>query len=847
MSVFLDTSNKRKLFFRTAILGIFAFLLLCGAAFFLGFSLHAANRPSISYEDAAERYHYYYSAANHKKIAFTIDDGPNPLAADIILDALEAENAPATFFYIGEKVLKYPNIARDAASRGFNIESHSFTHGWGSHGSYNRMAFELNASGYLIAQMTSTEPFLYRPPFLLGIGIDPTMNPYIPLPEDVLWSLELGYLPVGSDIDPRDWLAQSPEDVVEGFKKAIDTTQNGHIVLLHEDIFTAKAMPQMLAYLKQNGYKIVPLAELITPPRAIALPATLHFGDTDEETGGAVSKLQWFLYTQGYLDPYKLSGIYDGDTRASVADFQIAKGIVDPQNPVASILGVAGVDTRELISRISGVSAVASPAVLGASVLDEAISAVATSMRTLYIKAFPVLRNTLMVVILLALFLVVARTLGLIALFIMRRKLVPPLPLPRRGHDMPGISILVPAYNEQENIAATVESIASSLYPEREAIIIDDGSKDNTAQEVKGVILRYPNEAIQLIQVENGGKASALNTALTYAKHEIIVVLDADAVLENNALYYFARHFADPKVGAVAGKVCTTRRGGILDIFQRLEYAVGQNIDKTAFSTIGAVGIVPGPAGAWRRACIEEAGGFSTDTLVEDQDMTLTLLRQGKKIVYEPEVIAYTETPATLRNFLKQRFRWVYGTMQCFWKHKSVLRENPKSVMSLIVLPNVFVYNILLPFTYPFADSALVIGILFGEWKTLVLPFAIFTFFDLAYAYWGVWREKEPWKLMLAVPLQRIVYRQLLYITVIRGIVRAIEGTGASWNKFRKAGETRRFYFSNVSDPENVDFLPGAAESLPVAAAAGYGAFITEPIPMPNNVPQVYNNNNLQP
>jgi cellulose synthase/poly-beta-1,6-N-acetylglucosamine synthase-like glycosyltransferase len=109
--------------------------------------------------------------------------------------------------------------------------------------------------------------------------------------------------------------------------------------------------------------------------------------------------------------------------------------------------------------------------------------------------------------------------------------------------------------------------------------------------------------------------------------------------------------FENEEVGAVAGKVRTTGSSTLLDLFQTLEYAVGQNIDKRAFSSIGVVGVVPGPAGAWRKEVVLERGGFSTETLVEDQDMTLTVLRTGRKVIYERDAIAYTETPHTTQKF----------------------------------------------------------------------------------------------------------------------------------------------------------------------------------------------------
>ncbi len=213
------------------------------------------------------------------------------------------------------------------------------------------------------------------------------------------------------------------------------------------------------------------------------------------------------------------------------------------------------------------------------------------------------------------------------------------------------------------------------------------------------------------------------------------------------------------------------------------------------------MGVVPGPAGAWRRSTLLELGGFSTDTLVEDQDMTLTVLRSGRRVVYEEDAIAYTETPHNVKNFLKQRFRWVYGTMQCFWKHKGSYKEQDGTVMTLVVLPNIFIFNIALPLIYPFADSALLVGLFLGDFRSLILPFLLFTAFDLLYAFWGVWKEPNAWKLMLAVPLQRVVYRQLLYYSVMKGVIRAVEGTGSSWNKFAKMGETKRFFFTSIVVP----------------------------------------------
>lgn len=818
-SVFLDGSKRRKWIFRAGTFVCFAFLLAAFALFSFGLSFEAYSNKPITYDEAKEAYHYYYSAANNKKIALTFDDGPNPPASERIMDELSALGVPATFFYIGKSVLIRPDIAQEAARKGFDVQDHSFTHSQSVDSGYKRLALELNSTGYLLSQITEKDINIYRPPYLLGIGVDPTINPYLPLSPDMLWSLQLGYLPVGSDIDTRDWLAKTPQAVVDGLATALTNVPNGHIVLLHDDPNTAKAMPQVVAYLQEQGYSIVPLKELLTPPTVVNLPATLALGDSDKRTGGAVSKLQWFLYKQQYLDAYALSGVFDAPTRAALVNFQNNNHLLDPSDPDPATVGVAGPQTRNLIYSMTkgDVSpAVNAPAPSRADLWGTAVRHFLKGLViTVYIHLFPFLRNALELMVSITLLLVVARTLGIVSLLLYHRMLKRPvLPAANLG----GVSILIPAYNEQENIAATVESVIASSYYPREIIVINDGSKDNTGSEVQSVIDAHPEQNIRLITTENGGKARALNVGTEAAQYEIIVVLDADAVLDRDAVSYFVPHFADPLIAAVAGKVRTTSSSGFLDLFQTLEYAIGQNIDKTAFSTIGGVGVVPGPAGAWRKAFISEVGGFHVDTLVEDQEMTLSLLHLQKKVDYEPRAIAYTETPHTVENFLKQRFRWVYGTMQCFWKHKSVMAERPDSMMSLVVMPNIFVYNILLPLTYPFADSALVFGLIFGEWQTLVAPFLIFTVLDLLYAGWGLRGEPNKWKLMLAVPMQRVVYRQLLYYTVYKALIRATEGTGTGWNKFAKMGETRRFYLAAMG---GVTAALGLEPSLePVAAGA---------------------------
>lgn len=798
MSIFLDASKKRKWYFRGSIVAATAVVVLCASWFVANVLLDKSNRPVVTYADAAEAYHYYDSSASKGKIALTFDDGPMPNVTRELMDVLEKNDATATFFFIGQHVLLRPDLAHETSERGFTIGIHSFTHQQSVHDSQNRLALELRTSANLVARVTGKEPLLYRPPFLLGIGIDPTINPYIPLPKNMLWALEAGFLPVGADIDPHDWKATSSASVMAGVKSALAASPTGHIMLLHEDKHTAEALPDIIGYVREQGYTIVPLEELIGPPREILLTTTLRDGNTDADTHGEVSKLQWFLYRDGELDPYLITGTFGSETRNALIRFQVKHGLIDPTSVDPARAGVADAITRYDI-RADSLSFAATTVLAPLTPTQQVKTLIVQWVQKTYINLFPVFRKTLRFMIFAILLLVITRVALLASLLAtewFRKKFYPEPIRAGRNH---GISVLIPAYNEAENIRSTLESVIKNTYSRKEIIVINDGSTDETGAIIKSVIAEHPHEAITLLQVTNGGKASALNHGLHAARYNIAAVLDADAVLDSQALFYFARHFDNPEVGAVAGKVYTAGSKGFLDLFQKLEYAIGQNIDKRALSALGAVGVVPGPAGAWDKRDVLEAGGFSSDTLVEDQDMTLTLLRKGRKVLYESRAIAYTETPHTLRNFLKQRFRWIYGTMQCFWKHKRIFSERPFGVMSLIVMPNIVIFNIILPLTYPFADSALVFGLLFGDWTSLLLPFAIFTFFDLLYAWVGVRQEKQYVKLLGAVPLQRLVYRQLLYITVARSLVRALEGIGTGWNKFAKVGDTQRFYFSSIA------------------------------------------------
>ncbi len=261
----------------------------------------------------------------------------------------------------------------------------------------------------------------------------------------------------------------------------------------------------------------------------------------------------------------------------------------------------------------------------------------------------------------------VARFVIIITLALYRRRHIPS----DVSTELPRVSVVVPAYNEERLITRTINTLLSSEGAHFEIIVVDDGSSDRTAQVVLETFAA--NSRVRFIRQDNAGKAEALNTGIREAREDIIVALDADTLFMRDTIAQLAAHFSDPKIGAVAGNAKVGNRMNLITRWQALEYVTSQNLDRRAFEKLNCMTVVPGAVGAWRRKAIIEAGGFLSDTLAEDADLTMRIVRNGFRVVYEPNAHAYTEAPQTFRAFVNQRFRWMYGTLQACWKHREIL------------------------------------------------------------------------------------------------------------------------------------------------------------------------------
>ncbi|KKK38729.1 hypothetical protein WQ57_07000 [Mesobacillus campisalis] len=379
-----------------------------------------------------------------------------------------------------------------------------------------------------------------------------------------------------------------------------------------------------------------------------------------------------------------------------------------------------------------------------------------------------------------------------------KRQVVYPEPDPSYH---PAVSVVIAAFNEEKVIGKTIDSILKSRYSNLEVIVVDDGSEDETGQ----ITSKFGSKKVRLIQKENGGKTSAVNLGIRNAKGDIIIAVDADTVVAPDTIARLVRHFSDDRVAAVSGNVRVGNVKNLLTAWQHVEYVTGFNLEKRAFAALGSVTVVPGAIGAWRKQVVEQLGYFAADTLAEDTDMTLKIVRSGYRVLIDEQAYAYTEAPETIGAFLKQRFRWTFGTLQCLWKHKRALRETNQKALGLVALPNMFLFQFVVPSFAPLLDLLFVFGILMGEVKNSVLVFACYLLIDFLICTMAFRMEKLGLKPLLTLFLQRIAYRYLLLFVAWKSILAALKGKRIGWNKLERAGAVKEVPVITGAMTRNMD------------------------------------------
>jgi peptidoglycan-N-acetylglucosamine deacetylase len=637
-----------------------------------------------------------------KKIALTFDDGPDHEWTPKILDVLKRENAPATFFVIGESANQDTEIVKREYAQGDEIGNHTFTHPEFENVTKTQVQLELNLAELLLESALGVKTTLFRPPY--GIDHEPeTASEIQMLPV----AQSLGYVIVGARIDPHDWgeaNGQAPPPVDTIVQRVVSQADSnvGNIILMHDGggdrSHTVAALPKIIETLRAQGYQFVQVSDLLGQTRAEVMPSLTY--------------REWLL------------------VRADAFTFDVFRLL---RNGIAFIF-VAG------ILLVSG--------------------------RALII--------------------------GLLALV---EKLRPEPP--DHPEYQPEVSVLIPAYNEESVIVNTVRAALASKYPKLEILVIDDGSTDRTAELVRTNFGR--DRRVRLLLQQNSGKPSALNHALGEAIGEIVVSIDADTIVDPDAVGRLVRHFADPKVGAVAGNVKVINRNRWITRWQALEYITSQNLEKRAFDLLNCIPVVPGAAGAWRTELLRSNHGFSGDTVAEDTDLTLTIRRNGWKISYDETAIGRTEVPDSVDALVRQRFRWTFGTLQAVWKHRDTAGKPRYGTLGWIAIPNIFLFQIILPLVSPVIDFLFLLSLALwglGQLHFARLPqlwtaqdverslifFAIFMLIDLFTCVVAFSLERdEDWTLLAPLILQRFYYRQMMYVVLFSALREALRGRPVGW------------------------------------------------------------------
>jgi cellulose synthase/poly-beta-1,6-N-acetylglucosamine synthase-like glycosyltransferase/peptidoglycan/xylan/chitin deacetylase (PgdA/CDA1 family) len=389
--------------------------------------------------------------------------------------------------------------------------------------------------------------------------------------------------------------------------------------------------------------------------------------------------------------------------------------------------------------------------------------------------------------------LAVLRAIAVVGLARLHRTRLRRQPLPRGFQ--PPVSIVVPAYNEAAGIERAIRSLAASDYPEFEVVVVDDGSTDETGALVDGLGL----PGVRVLREPNRGKAEALNTGIAAATHNLIAAVDADTLFEPGTLTALVRPFADDQVGAVAGNTKVGNRGTLLGLWQHIDYVTGFNLDRRLYDVLGCMPTVPGAVGAFRRDALLEVGGFSSDTLAEDTDVTIALGRSGWKVVYAEDARAFTETPGSWSGLWRQRYRWSFGTMQSVWKHRRAFLRRREGPIGRIGLPYLVLFQIALPLLAPLIDVFALYGILFLNPLPVLAYWLAFNLLVLGQAAYAFHLDRERARVLWALPLQTFVYRQLMYLVVLQSVASALQGLRLRWQHVERSGDV-----DLVAQPEPV-------------------------------------------
>ncbi|MBW8799501.1 MAG: glycosyltransferase [Streptomyces sp.] len=705
-----------------------------------------------------------------KTIALTFDDGPNPTYTPRVLKILEQYDVPATFFLVGSMVSRYPGIVKTMVQQGNEVGIHTFTHVDLSYQSDARINREMQQTQLALAGAAGITTTLFRAPY--SSETDAIDNYSWPVYQKLG---KEGYTSVFVDTDSDDWKKPGVSKIV---KWATPSGTKGAAVLFHdaggERSQTIKALPQYIKKMKAKGYTFTTVSGVIEKRNAANRQAAAASTTSNART------------TTGLTEAGATgTGTGTGTSTGTGAGAGTGTGTGSRPGGGTGPSGEAGTapeggtGTRTTaVSRLQAAHRTAT----GMTLYEGKALIVAVAIAE---WALPVLSGLL--------FVVGVAVMGRFGMMLLIARRHYRQRNKRRFSWGPTVtrpaSVIVPAYNEKECIANTLESLAQSTHP-IEVIVVDDGSTDGTSEIARAAADKLGMRNVRVVRQENAGKPAALNNGVRNAAYDIVVMMDGDTVFEPDTVRHLVQPFADPEVGAVAGNAKVGNRNTVIGAWQHIEYVMGFNLDRRMYDLLRCMPTIPGAIGAFRREAVLEVGGMSEDTLAEDTDITIAMHRAGWRVVYQEHAKAWTEAPGSLKQLWSQRYRWSYGTMQALWKHrKSLTDKGPSGRFGRVGMPLVVLFQIVTPVFAPLIDVFTVYSMIFVDFEAALLAWLAVLGIQLACAAYAFRLDKEKYRYLAMMPLQQLAYRQMMYLVLIHSCITALTGGRLRWQKLKRTGE----------------------------------------------------------
>jgi cellulose synthase/poly-beta-1,6-N-acetylglucosamine synthase-like glycosyltransferase len=332
-------------------------------------------------------------------------------------------------------------------------------------------------------------------------------------------------------------------------------------------------------------------------------------------------------------------------------------------------------------------------------------------------------------------------------------------------------------------ISRTLESLMNLKYTNKEIIVIDDGSTDLTGVAASW----YKQQGVKVLRKDNGGKASALNYGLLFARGEIVVTIDSDSMVARDSIDEIVALMENQNVVAVAGNIRVLNSKSVLTRIQELEYIMAINMIRRAFAIFGTVMVVPGAFGAFRKKDVVEVGGYDRDTLTEDFDLTIKLLKTRGIVDSSSRGMAYTEVPSTWSALYKQRLRWSTGTFQTIRKQSDALWNERFGLLHSFVFP-MLLLSIVNPITSYVALGSGIALALSGHLFLFVKMEMLFLMVQVFVALVALSMDSERYGLAVYSLFFVIFYKQFIDFATIRSVIRASRKTRKEWHKIDRSG-----------------------------------------------------------